>query len=141
MDVSPPSTCKSEIHQLGTMSANPALDLEPNTAAHDDVLARSEQWRDAICVFCGSSDGNDPAFLVGLGTGTAGFLVNLPVERILTCLDSPSWLPSRSEKLSIGIACLCECVSRILLEDAALNLARCGWPGYPACTVAERTVS
>lgn len=45
------------------MSVDPALVLETNGVAND-LLATSKEWRNSLCVFCGSLDGNDPDFML-----------------------------------------------------------------------------
>merc|ERR1711939_916111 len=49
---------------------SPSLDGPSSGAAHaqgngssTDLLATSKSWRSALCVFCGSSAGKDPAFV------------------------------------------------------------------------------
>lgn len=37
------------------------------TTYENTVLHTSQEWKKAICVFCGSSDGNDPEFTVSRG--------------------------------------------------------------------------
>lgn len=78
---------------------DPSVVNEPSSSTtngvHKDLLAESPSWRNALCVFCGSSDGNDPAFMVRARPGRCHVRQASPcLKQLALC-----WLLLRSDHI------------------------------------------